>query len=118
MSESDSLSTPQHAAAKYGAYTLDDLTRCREQIDEVDLRLLELLNERTAIVEEIGRIKQELKLAIYEPKREDQVFQNVVSHNNGPLPHDAVKRMFERIIDEMRTVQKLKMVEKSSSKAE
>ena len=39
-------------------YTLEDLARCREQIDEVDRRLLDLLNERTAVVEEIGRIKQ------------------------------------------------------------
>ncbi len=92
------------------AYTLEDLVRCREQIDEVDRRLLELLNERTVVVEEIGRIKQVLHLAIYEPKREDQVFQNVLTHNRGPLPPAAVQRIFERVIDEMRTVQKLKMV--------
>ncbi len=93
----------------------DDLTRCRESIDEVDIRLLELLNQRTSVVEEIGRIKQELHMPIYEPKREDQVFANVLSHNRGPLPHDAVKRIFERIIDEMRTIQKLKIVETDSS---
>lgn len=91
-------------------YSLQDLGRCREQIDELDLALLRILNERTTIVETIGRIKQELQLAIYEPKREDQVFENVVGHNHGPLPHDAVKRIFERIIDEMRTVQKLKIL--------
>lgn len=89
--------------------SLADLTRCRERIDELDLKLLAILNERTAIVEQIGRIKQQLNLAIYEPKREDQVFENVTAHNDGPLPHEAVKRIFERIIDEMRTVQKLKM---------
>jgi chorismate mutase len=92
-------------------FSLEDLTRCREQIDELDLTLLRILNQRTAIVERIGRIKQELRLAIYEPKREDQVFENVIGHNDGPLPHEAVKRIFERIIDEMRTVQKLKMLE-------
>lgn len=94
-------------------YTLEDLARCRELIDEVDRRLLDLLNERTAVVEEIGRIKQVMHMAIYEPKREDQVFSNVLTHNRGPLPPDAVKRIFERVIDEMRTVQKLKMVEKA-----
>jgi chorismate mutase len=73
--------------------------------------LLELLNQRTAIVEEIGRIKQALALPIYEPRREDQVFANVLHYNRGPLPPEAVKRLFERIIDEMRNVQKLKMVE-------
>ena len=87
----------------------DSLTECREAIDEIDLHLLTLLNERTAIVERIGEIKQSLSLAVYEPKREDQVFHNVISHNTGPLPPEAVKRVFERIIDEMRTVQKIKI---------
>jgi len=91
----------------------EDLETCRLRIDEIDLRLLDLLNQRTAIVEEIGRIKQDLELGIYEPKREEQVFSNVTEHNDGPLPQDAVKRIFERIIDEMRTVQKLKMLEHS-----
>ena len=90
--------------------THDDLVRCRETIDDLDLRLLDLLNQRTAVVEEIGRIKQRLNLAIYEPKREDQVFANVISHNGGPLPPEAVKRIFERIIDEMRTVQQQKIL--------
>ncbi len=95
------------------AYSPQDLLRCREVIDEIDIDLLRLLNRRTNVVEEIGRIKQELELAIYEPKREEQVFANVTSHNQGPLSHDAVKRIFERIIDEMRTVQKDKMLERS-----
>jgi len=94
-------------------YSAEDLDRCREVIDEIDLKLLQLLNERTNVVEEIGRIKQELKLAIYEPKREEQVFANVTGHNGGPLSDAAVKRIFERIIDEMRTVQKDKMFEDS-----
>jgi chorismate mutase len=92
-------------------FSLEDLVRCRDEIDELDRALLNILNQRTAIVERIGRIKQELRLAIYEPKREDQVFENVVRHNGGPLTHEAVKRIFERIIDEMRTVQQIKMLE-------
>lgn len=92
---------------------LQDLENCRIRIDDLDVRLLHLLNERTAIVEEIGRIKHDLQLAVYEPKREEQVFSNVTRHNHGPLPHDAVKRIFERIIDEMRTVQKLKILERT-----
>lgn len=91
-----------------------DLARCRERIDDLDLQLLDLLNQRTAIVEEIGRIKQDLRMGIYEPKREEQVFSNILSHNRGPLPPDAVKRIFERIIDEMRTVQKLKILNQHS----
>jgi len=90
---------------------LEDLARCRVSIDQLDIQLLDLLNRRTEIVEEIGRIKHELRLAIYEPKREDQVVTNVLKHNLGPLPPDAVKRIFERIIDEMRTIQQHKILE-------
>lgn len=89
--------------------SLEDLTRLRVQIDALDVELLNLLNRRAGIVEEIGNIKERLALGIYEPKREEQVFSNVLSQNLGPLQADAVKRIFERVIDEMRTVQKLKM---------
>ena len=44
-----------------------------------------------AMVEEIGRIKQKLNLPIYEPKREDQVFHNVTTTNQGPLSAEAVQ---------------------------
>jgi chorismate mutase len=89
--------------------SIQRLAECRHQIDAVDLKLLVLLNERTRIVEEIGRIKQNLSLPIYEPKREDQVFHNVTSNNHGPLSAEALKRIFERIIDEMRNIQRDKM---------
>ena len=88
------------------------LAKCRERIDAVDLRLVELLNERTSIVEEVGQIKKESQMAIYEPKREDLVFLNVTANNRGPLPDDAMRRIFERIMDEMRRVQKQRMEEK------
>jgi chorismate mutase-like protein len=84
------------------------LAEYRDQIDEIDRRLVELLNERTKIVEKLGRVKEELEMPIYEPKREDEVFQNVSSANRGPLPSDALKRLFERIVDEMRSLQRMK----------
>ena len=85
------------------------LKACREEIDKIDVDIVALINKRTVAGEEIGRVKQQLAMAIYEPKREEQVFANITSNNRGPLPDDAVKRMFERIIDEMRNVQRLKM---------
>jgi chorismate mutase len=91
------------------------LAECRDRIDELDRRILELLNERTRIVEEIGRVKRHLDLPIYEPKRETEVFENVTGHNAGPLTPDGVKRVFERIIDEMRNVQRLRMLEANGS---
>jgi chorismate mutase len=88
---------------------LEKLAECRMHIDRIDLQLLALLNERTRIVEQIGRVKKENSFAVYEPKREEEVFRNVVEHNSGPLPSEAVRRIFERVIDEMRTVQKTEM---------
>jgi chorismate mutase len=85
------------------------LSVCRERVDAVDRQMIELLNERSKIVTEIGHIKGEAKLPIYEPKREDQVYANVAAHNHGPLSSDAAKRIFERIIDEMRKLQRERM---------
>ncbi|HUS07762.1 MAG TPA: chorismate mutase [Bryobacteraceae bacterium] len=88
---------------------LATLADCRRRIDEVDRQILALLNERTRIVETIGQVKMEHSMPVYEPKREDEVFRNVIDHNQGPLPGDAVRRIFERVIDEMRTLQKMRM---------
>jgi chorismate mutase len=80
----------------------------RDEIDDIDRHLVRLLNERTRVVELLGRVKEELDLPVYEPKREDQVYSNIVSANEGPLPPEALKRLFERIVDEMRTLQRMK----------
>jgi chorismate mutase len=86
--------------------SMEKLGECRRQIDLIDVQILALLNKRTGIVHEIGRIKQALALPIYEPKREEQVFENITANNRGPLTEEALKRIFERIIDEMRTIQR------------
>jgi chorismate mutase len=85
------------------------LGACRKEIDEIDRRLVALLNERTRVVERIGEVKQAVTLPVYEPKREDEVFANIVGANRGPLSDAAAKRIFERIIDEMRTLQRTRM---------
>jgi chorismate mutase len=85
------------------------LGECRERIDDIDRRIVALLNERTNVVETIGRIKGEAQLPVYEPKREDMVFANITGTNSGPLSNDAARRIFERIIDEMRKIQRDKM---------
>ncbi len=93
------------------------LEEFRILVDDVDRRIVELLNERTLVVENIGRVKREAKLPIYEPRREDQVFANVTSVNHGPMTPEAIRRIFERIIDEMRTIQRLRMESGESEKA-
>jgi chorismate mutase len=86
---------------------LQILTQRRVKIDALDRQLVELLNRRTRIVEEIGRAKEAAGLPIYEPKREDDVYRNILSHNAGPLTPDALRRIYERVIDEMRSLQHL-----------
>jgi chorismate mutase-like protein len=85
------------------------LEEFRVAIDDVDRRIVALLNQRTLVVEDIGRVKREAHLPIYEPRREDQVFANIAAANGGPIGQEAVRRIFERIIDEMRTIQRLRM---------
>ncbi len=84
------------------------LAQYRDEIDEVDRKLVRLLNERTQIVEKLGRVKAEMEFPVYEPKREDQVYANIEASNGGPLPADSLKRLFERIVDEMRNLQRMK----------
>jgi chorismate mutase len=85
---------------------LDEL---RVLIDDVDRRIVSLLNERTLVVENIGRIKREAQLPVYEPRREEMVFANVTGSNQGPMTADALRRIFERVIDEMRQIQRDRM---------
>ena len=95
--------TPEEALAQLAKY--------REEIDAIDREIVDILNRRTRVVEEIGRVKQDVQFPVYEPKRERDVFRNVASHNRGPLSVDAAQRIFERIIDEMRTLQKMRAQE-------
>ena len=83
-----------------------DMGDWRDKIDDVDQRLVKLLNERARYVLEIGALKKELKLPVYEPRREAEIFQNIKTWNGGPLDYEAVKRVFERVIDEMRSIQR------------
>lgn len=98
--------TPEEAQAALAA--------CREKIDEVDRRLVELINDRVRIVEQIGQIKQSAALNVYEPNRERAVLDNVAAANPGPLPQDSAVRIFERIMDEMRTIQRNRMLSKEN----
>jgi chorismate mutase len=83
--------------------TLDDLRRDIDRVDEV---LVRLLNERARCVCEIGRLKKELNIEVYQPDREKEVLSHVRSiAAEGPLGPEAIARLFERIIDEARRLE-------------
>lgn len=79
----------------------------RVRIDEIDLELVRLFNERTQCAIEIGHIKKRLGLEIYSPSREVQVIANVTAANTGPLDAEAIRRLFERVIDEARRIERI-----------
>lgn len=88
---------------------MNDLDTWRKKIDDIDVQLVKLLNERTQCAMEIGMLKISLGLEAYSPEREVEVMKNVTSLNKGPLSSAAVRRLFERIIDEARSVERLYM---------
>ena len=83
------------------------IVRLRRRIDEIDRRLLELLNERALCVSEVGEIKKRAgNMPLYQPEREREIFEAVESANHGPLSNRAVRRLFERILEESRIVER------------
>lgn len=84
-----------------------DLEDLRRRIDLLDESLVKLLNARAACALEIGRLKREMHLPVYQPAREAEVLSNVEKANMGPLDHPAIKRLFERIIDEARHLERI-----------
>jgi chorismate mutase len=79
----------------------------RNEIDRLDEELVRLLNQRSQCAIELGRIKRELGLEIYSPDREREVIAHVTGINPGPLDAPAVRRLFERIIDESRRIERV-----------
>jgi chorismate mutase len=84
-------------------------------MDEIDKKLVELLNERSQCALEIGRIKQQSNMPIYQPAREKEVLSNAEQNNKGPLTNAAIRRLFERIIDEARSAERVAMHDESTS---
>ena len=87
-----------------------DIAGWRKKIDELDRKMVELLNERAQAAKEIGKLKRSTDMPIYEPDREKRIFENVKAVNRGPLGDLDLTQVFERIIDIMRNLQKKEIV--------
>lgn len=85
---------------------MEDLAPWRECIDALDRVIICLLNERVVCANVIGQIKKRSEAPVYDPAREKIVIENVKQNNQGPLSDEAVRRLFERIIDETRAVER------------
>jgi len=85
---------------------MSDVEGWRKHIDEIDQELVELLNERSRCAVEIGHLKKRLSIPAWQPEREAEILRNVVKSNHGPLDDAAIRRLFERIIDEARSLER------------
>jgi chorismate mutase len=90
-----------------GAAGASELEIWRKLIDGIDDQLMRLLNSRSACAVEIGRIKRAQGLPIYAPEREAWILERVMRESPGPLEPLAVRRVFERIIDESRRLERV-----------
>jgi chorismate mutase len=85
---------------------MSDVEGWRKHIDEIDQELVELLNERSRCAVEVGHLKKRLNIPAWQPEREAEILRNVVKSNHGPLDDAAIRRLFERIIDEARALER------------
>ena len=87
--------------------SLTRIEELRRQIDEIDAQLVRLLNARAACALAVGQEKKKAGMEIYQPGREAEVLAHVQRLNGGPLDDGAVKRLFERVIDEARRLERI-----------
>ncbi len=97
---------------------MNDFDGWRKRIDEIDQELVKLLNERSHCAVEIGHLKKRENLPAWQPQREAEILRNVVKANKGPLDDAAIRRLFERIIDEARSLERHSMETGSSARKE
>ena len=83
--------------------TQERLEACRQQIDSLDQRIVELIQQRAQVVKEVGDIKREARLPVTVPSREQQVVEKAQAlAQAGPLPPEAVGRIYQKLVEEMR----------------
>jgi chorismate mutase len=88
--------------------TIDEI---RQQIDDLDSDLLNIFNRRALLALQIGRIKKTRGLPVYDPSREKKIFDRMRTENPGPLDNQAIVRLFERVIDESRRLERIMTAE-------
>ena len=93
-----------------------DIAGWRRKLDRLDRKLVRMLNQRARAAQQIGRLKARTAMPIYEPRREQAVFENVLRANRGPFPDHELKRVFEQIIGVMRRLQRREILVRRKAK--
>jgi chorismate mutase len=95
-----------------------DIADWRRKIDEIDRQLVALISQRAHAAHEIGKLKRGIGMPIYEPNREQSVFENARQANKGPLADRDLLRIYERIMDVMRAIQREEIAPESLAKGD
>jgi chorismate mutase len=82
------------------------LKKYREDIDKIDRGLVELLNKRAEIVSNIKKLKSIQDMPLYDAKREEDLINNIVKYNRGPLYNDNIIQIFESILRNVQILEK------------
>jgi chorismate mutase len=82
-----------------------DIDDWRKEIDEIDKKILQLLNKRTKCVINIGKLKKQKGISLYSAKREDEILKLLLKQNKGPLEEINIRNIFEKIIDESKIIE-------------
>ena len=80
----------------------NQIAELRQRIDDVDARIVELLNERARMSLEIRHLKPQVHRGLYDPKREEEIFANLAKHNEGPLYAENLREIYEAILHVMK----------------
>jgi len=78
--------------------SMEKIQELRKKIDEIDDKLVELLNERARVVIEVGNIKKAKKLDFHSPSREREILERLTSRNKGPFPQDTLRAVYREIL--------------------
>src|SRR5512135_957377 len=78
--------------------TIERLRELRKRIDDIDDRILDILNERARIVVEVGNIKKAEKLDFHSPSREREILERLAARNKGPFPQNTLKAVYHEIL--------------------
>ena len=81
------------------------LPSLRQRIDQLDARILRLLNQRAALAMRVGRLKKRQGRHLYDPEREQAVLRQIAERNHGPLSRRAVRAIYREILRQVRQLE-------------
>jgi len=84
----------------------EKLNKYRKEINEIDKNIVDLLNKRAVVVMKIKRLKEDRNVPLYDARREEELINNIIKYNKGPLYNDNIVQIFESILRNVQVLEK------------